>query len=234
MQRGGAGALRGPCSPRVLPPPGLCQPGEYSADGFTPCQPCARGTFQPEAGRTSCFPCGGGLPTKHPGATSFQDCETRGEDLAACLFPKWNFPLRTLESSTAPIKPSPWRPVRSSVAESLGPQVTHSCSMGREQRNCPDMGPPRSHRGPFGWGRLQGDQGEAHRFSPQAPSAPSFQASSSASPFPRAPCSRTDPAPSLEPYPPPAGVQPGAWGHFCAPPCSQAAVREDRAVSIHV
>ncbi|XP_068844607.1 signal peptide, CUB and EGF-like domain-containing protein 2 isoform X3 [Capricornis sumatraensis] len=56
---------------------GLCQPGEYSADGFTPCQPCARGTFQPEAGRTSCFPCGGGLPTKHPGATSFQDCETR-------------------------------------------------------------------------------------------------------------------------------------------------------------
>ncbi|XP_033063519.1 signal peptide, CUB and EGF-like domain-containing protein 2 isoform X3 [Trachypithecus francoisi] len=56
---------------------GLCQPGEYSADGFAPCQLCALGTFQPEAGRTSCFPCGGGLPTKHQGATSFQDCETR-------------------------------------------------------------------------------------------------------------------------------------------------------------
>ncbi|XP_073897202.1 signal peptide, CUB and EGF-like domain-containing protein 2 isoform X3 [Castor canadensis] len=56
---------------------GLCQPGEYSADGFTPCQLCALGTFQPEAGRTSCFPCGGGLSTKHLGATSFQDCETR-------------------------------------------------------------------------------------------------------------------------------------------------------------
>ncbi|XP_072825579.1 signal peptide, CUB and EGF-like domain-containing protein 2 isoform X7 [Vicugna pacos] len=56
---------------------GLCQPGEYSADGFAPCQLCALGTFQPEAGRTSCFPCGGGLPTKHLGATSFQDCETR-------------------------------------------------------------------------------------------------------------------------------------------------------------
>uniref|UniRef100_A0A452QB45 Protein CEGP1 n=1 Tax=Ursus americanus TaxID=9643 RepID=A0A452QB45_URSAM len=56
---------------------GLCQPGEYSADGFAPCQRCALGTFQPEAGRTSCFPCGGGLPTKHLGATSFQDCETR-------------------------------------------------------------------------------------------------------------------------------------------------------------
>ncbi|XP_012656671.1 signal peptide, CUB and EGF-like domain-containing protein 2 isoform X3 [Otolemur garnettii] len=56
---------------------GLCQPGEYSADGFAPCQLCALGTFQPEAGRTSCFPCGGGLPTRHQGATSFQDCETR-------------------------------------------------------------------------------------------------------------------------------------------------------------
>ncbi|XP_059959649.1 signal peptide, CUB and EGF-like domain-containing protein 2 isoform X4 [Mesoplodon densirostris] len=56
---------------------GLCQPGEYSADGFAPCQLCALGTFQPEAGRTSCFPCGGGLLTKHLGATSFQDCETR-------------------------------------------------------------------------------------------------------------------------------------------------------------
>ncbi|XP_076796810.1 signal peptide, CUB and EGF-like domain-containing protein 2 isoform X6 [Arvicanthis niloticus] len=56
---------------------GLCQPGEYSANGFAPCQLCALGTFQPDVGRTSCLPCGGGLPTKHLGATSFQDCETR-------------------------------------------------------------------------------------------------------------------------------------------------------------
>ncbi|XP_058161760.1 signal peptide, CUB and EGF-like domain-containing protein 2 isoform X7 [Dasypus novemcinctus] len=56
---------------------GLCPAGEYSTDGFAPCQLCPLGTFQPEAGRTSCFPCGGGLPTKHLGATSFQDCETR-------------------------------------------------------------------------------------------------------------------------------------------------------------
>ncbi|KAM5247071.1 signal peptide, CUB and EGF-like domain-containing protein 2 isoform 4-T4 [Ctenodactylus gundi] len=56
---------------------GVCQPGEYSADGFAPCQLCVLGTFQPEAGRTSCFPCGGGLPTKHLGATSFEHCETR-------------------------------------------------------------------------------------------------------------------------------------------------------------
>lgn len=71
---------------RAVCPSGLCQPGEYSVDGFAPCQLCALGTFQPEAGRTSCFSCGGGLPTKHLGATSFQDCETRGEHVAAGLF----------------------------------------------------------------------------------------------------------------------------------------------------
>uniref|UniRef100_A0A452UC63 CUB domain-containing protein n=1 Tax=Ursus maritimus TaxID=29073 RepID=A0A452UC63_URSMA len=71
------GALKSPEAWNVSECGGLCQPGEYSADGFAPCQRCALGTFQPEAGRTSCFACGGGLPTKHLGATSFQDCETR-------------------------------------------------------------------------------------------------------------------------------------------------------------
>ncbi|XP_023095314.1 signal peptide, CUB and EGF-like domain-containing protein 2 isoform X5 [Felis catus] len=71
------GVLKTPEAWNISECGGLCQPGEYSADGFAPCQLCALGTFQPEAGRTSCFPCGGGLPTKHLGATSFQDCETR-------------------------------------------------------------------------------------------------------------------------------------------------------------
>ncbi|XP_054580723.1 signal peptide, CUB and EGF-like domain-containing protein 2 isoform X5 [Eptesicus fuscus] len=71
------GTLKTPDAWNVSECGGLCQPGEHSADGFAPCQPCALGTFQPEAGRTSCFSCGGGLPTKHLGATSFQDCETR-------------------------------------------------------------------------------------------------------------------------------------------------------------
>ncbi|KAM4617334.1 signal peptide, CUB and EGF-like domain-containing protein 2 [Discoglossus pictus] len=56
---------------------GLCLPGEYSSDGFKPCEPCPFGSYQPEAGRTSCFSCGGGLTTKHNGATAFQDCETK-------------------------------------------------------------------------------------------------------------------------------------------------------------
>ncbi|EGW01509.1 Signal peptide, CUB and EGF-like domain-containing protein 3 [Cricetulus griseus] len=56
---------------------GQCPPGQHSVDGFKPCQPCPRGTYQPEAGRTLCFPCGGGLTTKHEGAVSFQDCDTK-------------------------------------------------------------------------------------------------------------------------------------------------------------
>ncbi|KAG8512124.1 Signal peptide, CUB and EGF-like domain-containing protein 3 [Galemys pyrenaicus] len=56
---------------------GQCSPGQHSVDGFKPCQPCPRGTYQPEAGRTLCFPCGGGLTTKHEGAVSFQDCDTK-------------------------------------------------------------------------------------------------------------------------------------------------------------
>ncbi|KAJ6659854.1 hypothetical protein lerEdw1_018310 [Lerista edwardsae] len=56
---------------------GQCPPGQYSVDGFKPCQPCPRGTFQPEAGRALCFHCGGGLTTKHEGAFSFQDCDTK-------------------------------------------------------------------------------------------------------------------------------------------------------------
>uniref|UniRef100_A0A670JBV9 Signal peptide, CUB domain and EGF like domain containing 3 n=1 Tax=Podarcis muralis TaxID=64176 RepID=A0A670JBV9_PODMU len=56
---------------------GQCPPGQYSVDGFKPCQPCPRGTYQPEAGRALCFHCGGGLNTKHDGAFSFQDCDTK-------------------------------------------------------------------------------------------------------------------------------------------------------------
>ncbi|XP_061101301.1 signal peptide, CUB and EGF-like domain-containing protein 2 isoform X2 [Conger conger] len=56
---------------------GQCPPGQYSLDGFVPCLPCPLGSYQPDSGRTSCFPCGGNLITKHIGATSFQDCETK-------------------------------------------------------------------------------------------------------------------------------------------------------------
>lgn len=57
---------------------GQCPAGQFSADGFRPCQPCPLGTFQPEPGRVLCFPCGGGLLTKHTASTSFRDCEAKG------------------------------------------------------------------------------------------------------------------------------------------------------------
>ncbi|KAL7985278.1 hypothetical protein Chor_003848 [Crotalus horridus] len=56
---------------------GQCPPGQYSVNGFKPCQLCVRGSYQPEAGRALCFHCGGGLTTKHDGAFSFQDCDTK-------------------------------------------------------------------------------------------------------------------------------------------------------------
>ncbi|XP_057703486.1 signal peptide, CUB and EGF-like domain-containing protein 2 isoform X4 [Corythoichthys intestinalis] len=56
---------------------GQCPPGHYSHDGFTPCQPCPLGSYQPEVGRTTCFPCGGNLVTKRNGAVTFQECETK-------------------------------------------------------------------------------------------------------------------------------------------------------------
>lgn len=63
------------------------------------------GTYQPEPGRTSCFPCGGGLLTKMEGATSFQDCEAKGEQApppAALLgpFPKALTSLAQLASQS--------------------------------------------------------------------------------------------------------------------------------------
>ncbi|XP_053313836.1 signal peptide, CUB and EGF-like domain-containing protein 3 [Spea bombifrons] len=56
---------------------GLCLPGQFSKDGYRPCQPCPRGMYQPEGGRTHCFACGGGLNTKHEGAYTFQECDTK-------------------------------------------------------------------------------------------------------------------------------------------------------------
>ncbi|XP_056441564.1 signal peptide, CUB and EGF-like domain-containing protein 1, partial [Gadus chalcogrammus] len=56
---------------------GQCPAGQSSSDGFRPCQPCALGSYQPEAGRVLCFPCGGGLMTKHEGSLSFRDCEAK-------------------------------------------------------------------------------------------------------------------------------------------------------------
>lgn len=58
---------------------GQCSPGQHSHDGFVPCLLCPLGTYQPEVGRTTCFPCGGNLVTKHIGAVTFQECETKGK-----------------------------------------------------------------------------------------------------------------------------------------------------------
>lgn len=81
--RSWAWGTRGCWVPAMPVPAGQCPPGQHSADGFKPCQPCPRGSYQPEVGRALCFPCGGGLTTKHEGALSFQDCDTKGRSQTA-------------------------------------------------------------------------------------------------------------------------------------------------------
>uniref|UniRef100_A0A3B5L0J9 Signal peptide, CUB and EGF-like domain-containing protein 1 n=1 Tax=Xiphophorus couchianus TaxID=32473 RepID=A0A3B5L0J9_9TELE len=56
---------------------GQCPAGQFSTDGFRPCQLCPLGSYQPEPGRVLCFPCGGGLMTKYEASVTFRDCEAK-------------------------------------------------------------------------------------------------------------------------------------------------------------
>ncbi|KAM8975270.1 signal peptide, CUB and EGF-like domain-containing protein 3 isoform 2-T2 [Pelodytes ibericus] len=73
----GAEATGPPGATNITSCTGQCPPGHFSKDGYKPCHPCPRGTYQSECGRVQCFPCGGGLSTRHEGAQAFQDCETK-------------------------------------------------------------------------------------------------------------------------------------------------------------
>lgn len=58
-----------------------CQPGHFSKDGLSPCQPCDWGNYQPNSGRLSCEPCiseGKLLNTSVKAATHSSQCEYRG------------------------------------------------------------------------------------------------------------------------------------------------------------
>lgn len=76
--------------------------GYFSSDGFKPCQPCPQGAYQPDLGRTLCFPCGGGLSTKREGASSFHDCEVKGQ--CVCSLKGGKNPLGISEITTSFIK----------------------------------------------------------------------------------------------------------------------------------
>lgn len=85
--------------------PGQCSTGSFSSDGFQPCLPCPHGTYQPDLGRTLCFPCGGGLGTKKEGASSFHECEVKGQLLfmlfLSSIFSKLVFKSKFLHLHTA-------------------------------------------------------------------------------------------------------------------------------------
>ena len=57
---------------------GQCPAGEFSFDGFRPCEPCPVGTYQEESGRTHCVQCNGGLLTRSTRSRSFSQCLATG------------------------------------------------------------------------------------------------------------------------------------------------------------
>ena len=63
-----------------------CAPGNFSSDGFTPCQSCPLGTYQPHSGRVVCYPCpGGGKFGGKAGAVSISECPSMSSLFFSCI-----------------------------------------------------------------------------------------------------------------------------------------------------
>lgn len=56
-----------------------CPVGHWSIDGFSPCDPCEIGSYQPDRGRIQCLHCPPGHTTTNKGATNFAQCLSTGE-----------------------------------------------------------------------------------------------------------------------------------------------------------
>lgn len=52
----------------------FCLPGTFSATGEAPCEPCAPGSAQPNAGGVVCMPCGAGMYAPAEGSASCSSC----------------------------------------------------------------------------------------------------------------------------------------------------------------
>ena len=104
--------------------------------------PRAHSSLRPAA--LPAFPVEGASPPNTLEPLPFRTVKPEVRTWQLAFSPSGIFLLRTLESSTAPIKPSPWRPVRSSVAESLGPQGDSFLQHGQGAEELPRHGPPRA------------------------------------------------------------------------------------------
>ncbi|KAK7873875.1 hypothetical protein R5R35_005737 [Gryllus longicercus] len=52
-----------------------CSPGQYSDTGLSPCAPCPKNFYQPQAGQTTCFECPTNMRTPGPAAVGREECE---------------------------------------------------------------------------------------------------------------------------------------------------------------
>ena len=53
----------------------MCVPGYVSKTGMVPCDPCPRGYFQHDSGKSFCFTCPNSAQTTHRGADSAEQCK---------------------------------------------------------------------------------------------------------------------------------------------------------------
>ncbi|XP_032833894.2 signal peptide, CUB and EGF-like domain-containing protein 1 [Petromyzon marinus] len=76
-----------------------CPAGSVSPDGFEPCSPCPRGSYQAEAGRVACAPCRG--RARRTRGARFGDCDAR------VLCPPGHYYEQSTSSSSSPSSTSP-------------------------------------------------------------------------------------------------------------------------------
>lgn len=103
--------------------------------------PGAHSSLKPAA--LPAFPVEGASPPNTLEPLPFRTVKPEVRTWQLAFSPSGIFLLRTKESSTAPIKPSPRRPVWNSVAESLDPQGDSFLQDGQGAQELPRHGPPR-------------------------------------------------------------------------------------------
>lgn len=59
--------------------PDVCDEGTYSPSSIKPCEPCGRGTYQPNKGGKGCVTCPYGMSTVSTGSSFNADCKCENQ-----------------------------------------------------------------------------------------------------------------------------------------------------------
>ena len=130
------------CDPIEGSPPGSPVPGILQARTLECASPVpgAHSSLKPAA--LPAFPVEGAFPPNTLEPLPFRTVKPEVRTWQLAFSPSGIFLLRTKESSTAPIKPSPRHPVWNSAAGSLGLQGNSFLQDGQRAQELPRHGPP--------------------------------------------------------------------------------------------